>query len=253
MPEGDIGNWLDLLDVPLMELHDYDISTGEGGGFKKAMVKLFKRRGDRRVVEFFNQNKAFIRETKGLVEDFQGKFDDTLKREEARISEALGREFKFPPKLFAIASGSNMGTQLTDDQSNIVQGEYLNAVKRAETLTGSEKKDALAVAEKSKSNSILAMREDNRKQQIARRDNALEALLRQSPDLFNDQLSPIVSDIAGSVVRMPNFGQPLLRQLDRTVMMTIVLMRMRMGQLARHSLVLVAMIQALAMNVHMFM
>ena len=146
-----------------------------------------------------------------------------------------------------------MGTQLTDDQSNIVQGGYLNAVKRAETLTGSEKKDALAVAEKSKSNSILAMREDNRKQEIARRDNALEALLRQSPDLFNDQLSPIVSDIAGSVVRMPNFGQPLLRQLDRTVMMTIVLMRMRMGQLARHSLVLVAMIQALAMNVHMFM
>jgi hypothetical protein len=204
MPEGDIGNWLDLLDVPLMELHDYDISTGEGGGFKKAMIKLFKRRGDRRVVEFFNQNKAFIRETKGLVEDFQSKFDDTLKREEARISEALGREFKFPPKLFAIASGSNMGTQLTDDQSNIVQGEFLNAVKKAETLTGSEKTAALAAAEKSKSNSILAMREDNRKQQIARRDNALEALLRQSPDLFaivtdmrkiQDQLSKKAMDV----------------------------------------------------------
>lgn len=206
MPEGKIGNWLDLLDVPLMELHDYDIPTenDKGFNFKKALVKMFKRRADRRVVSFYNQNKAFIRETKGILEDFQNKFDATLEAEEARISESLGREYKFSQELFAAASGSNVGSQLTEEQTDLVQGEYLYALKQAESMTGREKKLAVDLAEKAKSELIMQLRNDNRSEQIARRDRALETLMRTSPALFQivtdmrklqDQLSKKAMDV----------------------------------------------------------
>jgi len=63
-----------------------------------------------------------------------------------------------------------------------------------------------------------------------------------------------MSRLAGGVMRMADFSQPrLVWKLDNPMVMTIVLMRVRMGQLAFSSLVLVTMIDALTMDMQMLM
>jgi|TARA_R100000482_G_scaffold3151_3_gene1201 hypothetical protein len=192
MQEEKIGNWLELLDVPLMEFSDYDISLESDedinlrGKIKRTLVKTFKRRADRRVVEFYNQNKAFIRETRGVVADYQKKFNRIFEEENARLAQITGKEDNIPMELIANASGSNMGTQLTVEQENTVDGAYLSALDKAKRLMGDDKKAAEEKAKEKKEQMTLDFREKNRKEQIAKRDKALEDLLLLSPKLATE-------------------------------------------------------------------
>jgi hypothetical protein len=181
MQEQEIGQWLELLDVPLMDLHEYDIKAKDGTfgrTFKRWWIKTFQRRADKRVVAMFDQTNAMIRETKGLVAVFQKKHDRILNEE----TERLGVEI--PASLIAQASGSTQGTQLSFDQEDQIQGEYLNAVEKARRLTGSARQQAIDAAVVQKEKSIERERGINRDRELKKRNAALKDLLKVSPKMY---------------------------------------------------------------------
>jgi len=207
MQEKDIGNWLEILDVPLLEFsEDYEFS--KMGRVKRTLYKTFLRAADKRVVNFYDQNKAFVRETKGLVDELQKKHNRILKAEDARLSSITGTATgNIPAQLIARASGTTEGSQLTTAQEDLVQEGYLKDLANANKLpTVDEKNAAIDLAEAGKKQKTLDLREANRKKQFAERDAAMHDLLSLSPDMYNlviemrqiqDQLSKKAIEIFG--------------------------------------------------------
>ena len=192
MPEDEIGNFLELLDVPLMDLTEYDIDVKEFGtysygNFKKALTKTFSRSADRRVVEFFDETQSFVDTTKEIITDFELKTRRIIAEEEGRLSDTAGRLVVIPPELISKASGSTAGTQLTEDQKNKVQKDYDDAIKLSvsQNLMGAFKKDAEDKAAADRDAEVLRLRKVNRDEQIKERNQALADLLTVSEPVYN--------------------------------------------------------------------
>ena len=192
MPEDEIGNFLELLDVPLMDLTEYDIDVKEFGtysygNFKKALIKTFSRSADRRVVEFFDETQSFVDTTKEIITDFELKTRRIIAKEEGRLSDIAGRPVVIPPELISKASGSTTGTQLTEDQKNKVQKDYDDAIKLSvsQNLMGAFKTDAEDKAAADRDAETLRLRKVNRDAQIKERDQALADLLTVSEPVYN--------------------------------------------------------------------
>jgi hypothetical protein len=210
MQEKQIGNWLEILDVPLLEFsEDYELDTDEKRGrIKKFFFKTFLRKADKRVVKFYDQNKAFVRETKGIVNEFQERHNRLIEEEDARLAPITGRETgNIPPQLIAQASGTTEGSQLTDAQADLVDNEYQAALVEARKKeTPEEEAIAKELAEEVKKRKMMEFREKNRNAQFKKRDQALEDLLVLSPKMYNlvlemrqlqDQLSKKAIEIFG--------------------------------------------------------
>ena len=206
MQEKSIGNWLEILDVPLLEFSkDYEFTNRNK--VMKFLYKTFVRSADKRVVNFYDQNKAFVRETKGLVDNLQQKHNRILKAENERLSAITGEADNIPAELIARASGTTEGSQLTRKQEDLVQAAYEQDIAKANALpTADEKNAAIDIAEASKQQMTMDFRESNRKKQFAQRDNAMDDLLKISPDMYNlviemrqlqDQLSKKAIEVFG--------------------------------------------------------
>ena len=182
MQEVEIGQWLELLDVPLMELHEYDIKAKDGtfgNKFKRFWIRTFQRRADKRVVRFFDQTNAFIRETKAIVEVYQRKHDRLLEQEEKRLGQPI------PPSLIAHASGSTNGSQLTFAQEEEVDSSHASDLAKARKLTSeADRKAAIDAAVKAKESKIMMFRNKNRDAELNVRNNALKNLLTVSPKMY---------------------------------------------------------------------
>ena len=206
MQEKSIGNWLEILDVPLLEFSkDYEFT--KRNKVMKFLYKTFVRSADKRVVNFYDQNKAFVRETKGLVDKFQQKHNRILKAENERLSAVTGQSDNIPAELIARASGTTEGSQLTREQEDLVQASYEQDIAKAKALpTTEEKNAAIDIAEASKKQMTMDFRETNRKKQFDQRDRAMDDLLKISPDMYNlvlemrqlqDQLSKKAIEVFG--------------------------------------------------------
>ena len=204
MQEVEIGQWLELLDVPLMELHEYDIKAKDGTfgtKFKRFWIRTFQRRADKRVVRFFNQTNAFIRETKSIVEIYQRKHDRLLAQEEERLGQPI------PPSLIAHASGSTNGSQLTFAQEEEVDSAHASDLAKAmKIMDQADRKAAIDAAAKAKASKIMLFRNKNRAAELNVRNNALKNLLTVSPKMYalivemrqlQDQLSKKGVDVFG--------------------------------------------------------
>lgn len=206
MQEKSIGNWLEILDVPLLEFSkDYEFTNRNK--VMKFIYKTFVRSADKRVVNFYDQNKAFVRETKGLVDNFQQKHNRILKKENERLSSITGQADNIPAELIARASGTTEGSQLTRKQEDLVQAAYEQDIAKANALPSTDEKNAaIDIAEASKKQMTIDFRESNRKKQFAERDKAMDDLLKISPDMYNlviemrqlqDQLSKKAIEVFG--------------------------------------------------------
>ena len=206
MQEKSIGNWLEILDVPLLEFSkDYEFTNKNK--VMKFLYKTFVRSADKRVVNFYVQNKAFVRETKGLVDTLQQKHNRILKKENERLSSITGEADNIPAELIARASGTTEGSQLTRKQEDLVQASYEQDLAKANALpTADEKNAAIDIAEASKKQMTMDFRESNREKQFAQRDKAMDDLLKISPDMYNlviemrqlqDQLSKKAIEVFG--------------------------------------------------------
>lgn len=206
MQEKSIGNWLEILDVPLLEFSkDYEFTNRNK--VMKFLFKTFVRSADKRVVNFYDQNKAFVRETKGLVDNLQQKHNRILKEENERLSSITGQADNIPAELIARASGTTEGSQLTRKQEDLVQAVYEQDLAKANALPSTDEKNAaIDIAKASKEQMTIDFRESNRKKQFAQRDNAMDDLLKISPDMYNlviemrqlqDQLSKKAIEVFG--------------------------------------------------------
>jgi len=206
MQEKSIGNWLEILDVPLLEFSkDYEFTNKNK--VMKLLYKTFVRSADKRVVNFYDQNKAFVRETKGLVDNLQQKHNRILKEENERLSAITGEADNIPAELIARASGTTEGSQLTRKQEDLVQASYEQDIAKANALPSADEKNAaIDIAEASKKQMTMDFRESNREKQFAQRDKAMDDLLKISPDMYNlviemrqlqDQLSKKAIEVFG--------------------------------------------------------
>ena len=215
MAEQEIGNWLELLDVPLFELGEYEFENR--GAIKRFLYKTFVRRADKRVVEFHDINQGFTREARVIVAKFQEEADRVIAEEDKRLSKVTGREEgNIPAILVSRASGATEGTQLTDEQQDLVQDEYQEAVREARQTKKLEDETSVQYTERvsglyklakaKKEERIMELREQNRAEQLADRDKALSDLLTLSPKMYGvvlklrqiqDQLSKKAVEVFG--------------------------------------------------------
>jgi len=225
MQEVEIGQWLELLDVPLMELHEYDIKAKDGTfgtKFKRFWIRTFQRRADKRVVRFFNQTNAFIRETKSIVEIYQKKHDRLLVQEEKRLGQPI------PPTLIAHASGSTNGSQLTFAQEEEVDSDHASDLAKAmKIMDQADRKAAIDAAAKAKASKIMMFRNKNRAAELNVRNNALKNLLTVSPKMYalivemrqlQDQLSKKGVDVFGGSMDVADLN--LAFNFDRGIYIT---------------------------------
>ena len=166
---ADFSNWLEILEVPLMDFAKYDAPN--------TLKQIFARKADKRVIMFLDQTQAFIRETKKIVKVYQDRANKVLDEEEKR-------GVKISPRLISIASGSNMGTQLSDEQKALVDNQFKADLAKARGIPEKEKAKVRQQAEDNKKANITRFREQNHDRLIAERNAALEDLLVVSPAMY---------------------------------------------------------------------
>ena len=167
----DFSNWIEMLDIPLMEFGTYKSPSSLFG-------KLIKGYADRDLIRFKEERDSFVREAKKLGEDFKQKHDRVIK-------EASKDGVEIPPELISRASGSNVGSQLTDAQIDSVEARHTKERSKANSAADAEqRKVLLALAEKNKIANVKNLRLENRKVLLADRDKALTDLLALSPEAY---------------------------------------------------------------------
>ena len=160
----DFSNWVEMLDIPLMEFGTYKSPSTLFG-------KLIKGYADRDLIRLKEERDSYVREAKKLGEDFKQKHDRLIKEEAANGVE-------IPPELISRASGSNQGTQLTEEQADSVEARFDKERAKANRATDPKKRKLLlAIAEKNKVENAKNLRKENRKALLADRDQALKDLL----------------------------------------------------------------------------
>jgi len=182
MQEKQIGQWLEILDYPIIESGKYDIDAPEDNNFlnklKRTAIKSLSRRADRNVVRFYDQNVAFVRVATNLVDTFQKKHNTLLAKETKRLG------YEIPATLISQATGSSSGTQLTATQEEQVQANYLNALAIAQRKTGVDRQIAEDQAALVRDQEIVNLQDQNRQRVLNERNAALVELQRISPQMY---------------------------------------------------------------------
>lgn len=165
----DFSNWIEMLDVPLMEYGTYKSPSSLFG-------KLTKGYADRDLIRFKEERDSFVREAKKLGEDFKQKHDRIIK-------EASKNGVEIPPELISRASGSNVGSQLTEDQVDSVEARFNQDRSKANAAADpKQRKVLLEIAEKNKVANGKNLRIENRKALLEDRNQAIRDLLAISPE-----------------------------------------------------------------------
>ena len=165
----DFSNWIEMLDIPLMEFGTYKSPSSLFG-------KLFAGYADRNLMRFKEERDSYVREAKKLGEDFKEKHDRIIK-------EASKDGVEIPPELISRASGSNVGSQLTESQIDSVEARHAKERAKANRAPDAEqRKVLLALAEKNKIANARNLRIENRNVLLADRDQAIKDLLSISPE-----------------------------------------------------------------------
>ena len=165
----DFSNWIEMLDIPLMEFGTYKSPSSLFG-------KLFVGYADRNLMRFKEERDSYVREAKKLGEDFKEKHDRIIK-------EASKDGVEIPPELISRASGSNVGSQLTESQIDSVEARHAKERAKANRAPDAEqRKVLLALAEKNKIANARNLRIENRNVLLADRDQAIKDLLSISPE-----------------------------------------------------------------------
>jgi hypothetical protein len=181
----DFSNWIEMLDVPLMEYGTYKSPSSLFG-------KLIKGYADRDLIRFKEERDSFVREAKKLGEDFKQKHDRIIK-------EASKNGVEIPPELISRASGSNVGSQLTEDQVDGVEARFNQDRSKANAAADpKQRKVLLEIAAENKVANEKNLRIENRKALLEDRNQAIRDLLSISPeahDLILD-LRKLVDDLS---------------------------------------------------------
>jgi len=191
----DYSNFVELLDLPLMEIGTYKSPN--------LFWKVFRGESDPAILKFMELRDAFIRENKKTAEDYKLRFDRAVKA-------AKKRGIDIPPELIAQAGGSIRGSMLSDSQREAVDTLYQNERKAASGIADKADRDlALQIAKDNRDAETLKYRKQNRQIEIAKRDRGLKDLMALDTDVWTivldlrkltDEMSAKAKDLFGSTL-----------------------------------------------------
>ena len=191
----DFSDMFESLDIPILEYGTFEQPSST---FKKALVGST----DRQVRRFIEERDAFVRTTKGIVKQFKDKFDKDIERIENK------KNVTIPKSIISRATGSTVGSQLSQDQLDDVSDKFEKAIKAARKINDQATREAAFIsAEEQRRKNITNYRQQNRDRLLEDRDKALKELSEltdNSPDVvqliinaraFMDELSKKGNDL----------------------------------------------------------
>ena len=183
------SNWINHLYVDVTSVTNYDIETVDPENRKaigwRNAKKWVTRRADRRVVEAFQKHEKFNKEANLIVRTLYNNFNTVRKRVEANLSAQAGVPVTIPNELISKATGSTVGTTLSSEQQANIEGAYTAALNKAKRFSGEKRKMMETLALEDKKKAEIEVREQNRDRLIREKNEALEEILRLSPELYN--------------------------------------------------------------------
>ena len=162
----DFTPFMEMLDVPLYQVGDWEAPRTRLNKFWQLLFGY----GNKDIRDFKTDRDGFVRETKHIAEKFKADHDRIIK-------EAQDRGVEIPASLISKASGSNRGSQLTDEQADFVEKEYRKEKNNDPTDEGK------ALAKLNRIENINKIRQSNLQVMIEERNKALSDLLAISPEM----------------------------------------------------------------------
>ena len=191
----DFSAMFESLDIPILEYGTFEQPSNR-------LTKALSGSTDRQVRRFIEERDAFVRTSRQIVKQFKDKFDRDIERIENKNNVTI------PKSLIARATGSTMGSQLSQDQLDDVSDKFEAALKSARRINDQSTREAAFIAaEEQRRKNITDYRQKNRDRLLADRDTALKELSEitdNSPDViqlivnaraFMDELSKKGNDL----------------------------------------------------------
>ena len=177
------------LDIPILEYGTFEQPSSR-------LKKALSGSTDRQVRRFVEERDAFVQTSKKIVKQFKDKFDADIERIEN------DKNVNIPKSLIARATGSTVGSQLSQDQLDDVSDKFEKDIKAARKIADKSTREAAFIAaEEQRRKNITDYRQQNRDRLLEDRDKALKELSEvtdNSPDVvqliinaraFMDELS----------------------------------------------------------------
>lgn len=201
----DYSNFLESLEMPMMELGTYQSPT-------KMMDKLLRGELDPRILRLKNQRDFFNKATFDLVQRYKTKLDAIIERDFGGIDNA-------PLDLIQDATGSTKGVMLSEETIAQIEDDFnydLDTIDTDETLTIDEKVEARDAALVTRNKAIADAEKAAADMLRARRDDALGQLALQSPELVQHivQLRTLTDELSKKVAGLYGFPPELKAKFD---------------------------------------
>ena len=191
----DFSAMFESLDIPILEYGTFEQPSSR-------LKKALSGSTDRQVRRFVEERDAFVQTSKKIVKQFKDKFDADIERIEN------DKNVNIPKSLIARATGSTVGSQLSQDQLDDVSDKFEKDIKAARKIADKSTREAAFIAaEEQRRKNITDYRQQNRDRLLEDRDKALKELSEvtdNSPDVvqliinaraFMDELSKKGNDL----------------------------------------------------------
>jgi hypothetical protein len=201
----DYGNFLESLEMPMMEVGTYQSPKG-------MLDKLLKGELDPRILRLKNQRDFFNKATFDLAQRYKTKLDAIIKKDFGGIENA-------PVDLIQDATGSTKGLALPEDVLTQIEDDFnydLDVIDTDDTLTAEDKRIARGIAMMNRDKTILDAEKTLANSIRTRRDDALGQLATQSPDLVKHivQLRTLTDEMSKKVASLYGFPPELKAKFD---------------------------------------
>ena len=188
----DLSGFVDTLEVSLFETGTYKQPS-------KLWEKLTTGSVDPAVRRFKDERDQFVKETQDLVLNWKKKHD--------RI---LAKNPQVTPELISKASGSRLGSQLSSEQEQEVNDTLLAELAEARKIEDPDERElAFKAAKARRKKRTREIRQENWDSRIAERDQAIEELVRLSPEMW-----AVVRDVRKLIDTLSAKGKKIFGQSE---------------------------------------
>jgi hypothetical protein len=201
----DYSNFLESLEIPMMEVGTYQSPKG-------MLDKLLKGELDPRILRLKNQRDFFNKATFDLVKRYKTKLDAIIKKDFGDIDNA-------PVALIQDAIGSTKGLALPEDVLTQIEDDFnydLDVIDTDDSLTTDEKVEARGIALMNRNKAVVDAEKALADSIRTRRDDALGQLAALSPELVQHivQLRTLTDEMSKKVTSLYGFPPELKTKFD---------------------------------------
>lgn len=201
----DYSAFIESLDMPVMEMGTYQSPT-------KMLDKLFRGELDPRIQKLKDQRDFFNKATFDLVRRYKTKMDAIIKRDFGSIEEA-------PVELIQAATGSTKGIVVPEDVMLQIEDDFdaaMETIDIDDTLSADDRVAAVELAFDNRAAAVAAAEKAVATEIRNRRDDALNELAKDSPELVAHivQLRTLTDELSKKVTELYGFPPELKAKFD---------------------------------------